>query len=378
MMRVLHRCLVFATLLAAVLAVSCITSTDRQADTAARARPSKLSPANATFDLEAEGMKRLWPQELGQLSSNRRLKNIYSAGALVVVEAAEGEIHCLEASSGVWKSTAVLEGPLSMPPAAMGDTLFLAVGSTLFTYDVGKDQLSRGYNPQFPLFVAPLLRGNELILAGGNGHLATLTLVGEKQTFLASLNGPIFERPVISAGRLYASATGDKAIAWDLDRGLELWRWGPQRPSEITTGVAVIGDRVYVGDNRGFLYSLDAEHGAETWKAMFEAPLVGRPEVVGSKLVVFTDKPSMVCLDGGGERQELWRLEGGCKLLTVGKRAFYALTQDHCVVAIQPDSGKELWRQPLPEDCCIVGDAARPVLYIADTAGSIVALAELD
>ena len=45
---------------------------------------------------------------------------------------------------------------------------------------------------------------------------------------------------------------------------------------------------------------------------------------------------------------------------------------------VDPETGEELWREPLPRDCKIAGDPAGPVLYIANSDGSIVALAELD
>lgn len=371
-----RRCSALVPLLVVILLASCSLPVDRPPQ--APAVPSKLSPANEVFDIEQEELKVLWPHELGQLTANRRLRDIYCAGRKVVIEAQDGEIHVLNALTGEWEATTVLRDKLSRAPVALGDTLILIVGNTLFAYDTAEDALSEGYNPGFALFTPPQLFRDGLILAGGNGHLAFLTLTADKQTYLASLDGPIFEQPVITGGRLYAAASGDKVIAWDLDNQVELWRWRPPDPSVISTGVAVYDNRVYVGDSRGIVYSLKTDYGQQTWQRMVGAPVTGKLAVVESKLLVFTNKPNVVCLEAGEGRQELWQYAGAKELLAVGKEVVYLLTDDHSVAAVSIETGEERWRDPLPPDCKVVGDPQRPVLYLANSGGSIVALAELD
>ncbi|MHC5033436.1 MAG: outer membrane protein assembly factor BamB family protein, partial [Planctomycetota bacterium] len=136
--------------------------------------------------------------------------------------------------------------------------------------------------------------------------------------------------------------------------------------------------RVYVGDSRGIVYSLKTDYGQQTWQRMVGAPVTGKLAVVESKLLVFTNKPNVVCLEAGEGRQELWQYAGAKELLAVGKEVVYLLTDDHSVAAVSIETGEERWRDPLPPDCKVVGDPRRPVLYLANSGGSIVALAELD
>lgn len=374
----LRRWSAFIPLLTALLAASCIVPETSTTQARAPSGPSKLSPANHTFDLEKEGLKRLWPQELGQLTSNRRLQNIYCAGRLVVVEAADGELHCLDARSGTRKTVVVLRDGLRRAPTAMGNTLFFVVGTSIYAYDTASEELGEPHNPGFALFTSPQVYQDNLVLAGGNGHLALLPVSGSGQQWLASLNGPIYEQPVISGAYLFAAAAGDAVIAWDLEHNRELWRRKPDAPSKFSSGVAVHGGSVYVGDGLGFLYAFQTEYGNPTWKVLLEAPIVGRPEVAGTKLLVLTDLPSLICVELGAERQVLWSYPGARRLLTTGNGTVYVLNEDHSVAALSLDTGQELWSDPLPRDCKIAGDPDRPVLYIANSRGSIVALAELD
>ena len=375
-----RRWLVAASVLPAMLLASCTVPTGPSPAPAPEPAPSKLSPANHVFDLEREGLKLLWAQELGQLTANRSLRDIYAAGDFVVVEADQGELHCIDARTGVWKAMAVLRNGLDRPPTAFGGRLYLVTESYLFSLDTNSGALSKPYNPGFPLAAAPLLYKDSLILAGTNGYLAVLRIADLWQQWLASLNAPVFDQPVVVEPRLYASGRGRSVLAWDLSPGinLELWRWTPLLPARISSGVAVYQDRLYVGDNRGFLYSLPTDGGEPTWKSMFEGPIVGRPLVVGSKLLFLTEKPSLVCIEAGGERQSLWHYSGAKEVLTVGKSAAYVLNEDHSVAAVALDTGKELWRDPLPADCKIAGSAGRPAFYIANPQGSVIAVQELD
>lgn len=369
---ILRRCCYLVLLLAPVLLASCAVSAPR-----AEAPVSKLSPENVFFDVEQEGLKVLWRQELGQRTDSD-LRNIYCSGRMVVVEAEGGEIHCLDSSNGTWKATKVLNDNLMRAPTAMGHVLFLIVRNSLHRFDTVAGSLSKAFDPGFAVFTAPQVYRDSLILAGGNGHLRRLPLGGTGNAWTVSIEGPIFEQPVIADGRLFAAGSHDKVIALQVDDGLVLWRWTPRLPSRLTSGVAVLGDRLFVGDNRGFIYSLRAEHGLVTWKTMVEGPIVGKPEIVGTQLLVFTGKPSLISLDAGGDLRMLWSHDGATELLTTSETVAYVLNEDHSVAALCLETGAEMWRHPLPPDCKITGDAARPALYIAGSNGAIVAFGELD
>ncbi len=337
---------------------------------------SKLSPENAFFDLEAEGLKLLWRQELGQLS-DRQLRDIYCAGPIIVVEAEGGEIHCLRAEDGVWRSTKVLRDSLDRAPVFMGQGLVLVVKNALYRFDAATGSLSEPFHPGFALSTSPLVYEDSLILAGANGDLERVSLETGDERWTESLEGWIAQEPVVGDGLLFAAAEGDKAIALKASDGLELWKWQPTKPSRLRSGVAVLGGRVFLGDDRGLIYSLSADTGAVDRKGMAEASIVGRPQVVGTELLVLTAKPGLVSLDAGADLRTLWQCEGPVRILAAGDAVVYVLNADDSVAALSRGTGERLWCHALPPDCRIVGDASRPVLYIANSAGSIIALGEL-
>jgi len=375
----LCRCWWPGLVVALLLTASCAARAPVSAPPAARrpSAPSRLSPANAFFEIQDLGLKVLWRQELGQ-RTDAPLKGIHAAGPFVVVEAGEGEVHCLDAASGTWKATKILRGGLLRPPTAMGQSLLLVASGGLYLLDTTAGDLSAIYRPNVPLFTPPLVYGNSLILCGGEGNVEQLSLEDGSERLLLSTEGTIVEQPVISDERLFAVGQWDRLVAVDLGSGATLWEWRPARPSRLSSGAAVYRSQVFVGDDRGFLYSLMADSGVVTWHRMFAAPIVSSPRVVGSQLLVFTDRPSVFSLNLAGHVEKLWEHEGGRRLIAVGKGVVYILDEDNSIVAIELGSGKQLWREQLPPDCVVAGEGQEPVFYIADSAGSVIAVRELE
>ena len=368
-----HRSLVLLCAAAALTLASCAGQPERDGPGVG----SKLSPDNHVFDVENQGLKLLWPYELGRLTGTRALRTIYIAGRFVIVEAEGGEIHCLDAQTGEWKATTVLGRQLQVPPTAIGDKLVFVVRNSIVIYDTVTRKTSRPYRPGFALTAAPLLQGSGLLLAGGDGNLARLSLTDARQQWLASLRGPIREQPIVAGGRLFAVSPAG-VLAWDLAQGTMLGTWAPQPPSKLSSGLAVVAGSLYVGDSRGLLYALDPGLPAAVWQRMLGAPVIGTPTAAGTRLLVLTSEPNLICIDAVGERKELWRVQGVVKLLTLGKDRAYTLNDDGSIAALSLETGKELWRDPLPADCTVVGSRNRPAFYIANPRGSVVGFAELD
>ena len=374
MKRALGRYCVFILPLAGLLLSSCAApgvSYEPAAGT------SKLSPANEIFDLEAEGLKTLWRANLGQVAG-RRIEKLYCTGPLVVVEATDGEIHCFDAESGIWQTYAVFHRGLVRAPVQMGETLFVVVADRLYGLNIRTGRRSTGFNPKFAVSVPPVVYEDSLILAGANGHLACLPILGTQLSWTRSLSGPILEPPVLSGDRLFASAHGDKVMAVEPDSGYPVWTWQPKEPSQISSGLAADGDYVYVGDNRGYVYALQDAVGAPQGKRMVHSAVTSQPWIVGEQLLVLTAKPSLISLVPGADMARLWAYDGAARVLSASRSVVYVQTADGSVAAVSLETGDELWRHGLPEGCRVEGDPFRPVFYVANEQGNIVAFAELD
>ena len=101
-------------------------------------------------------------------------------------------------------------------------------------------------------------------------------------TWLQSVEGPILEQPVAANGRVFAAASGDRAMAVEAVTGDEAWKWRPRTPSRISSGLTVFEGMAFVGDDRGFVYALQADDsGAMTGKRMLQSCITGQPRVIG-------------------------------------------------------------------------------------------------
>ncbi|HXW62856.1 MAG TPA: PQQ-dependent dehydrogenase, methanol/ethanol family [Candidatus Acidoferrales bacterium] len=135
-----------------------------------------------------------------------------------------------------------------------------------------------------------------------------------------SLPGTLEASPVISNGTLYGTVTWGVVFAVDAGTGKQRWRWDPQvghqnfppgsagNPNKVRTGpslccgpgnrgVAVYGDKVYVGTLDARLVALDAGTGKVDWEVQTadkntDYSITGAPLIVKGKVIIG---------NGGGE-----------------------------------------------------------------------------
>jgi len=135
-----------------------------------------------------------------------------------------------------------------------------------------------------------------------------------------SLPGTLEASPIISNGALYGTVTWGGVFAVDARTGKEKWRWDPQlghqnfppasagNPNKVRTGpslccgpgnrgVAVYGNKVYVGTLDARLVALDAETGKVVWDVA-TADKNSDYSITGAPLIV---KGKVIIGNGGGE-----------------------------------------------------------------------------
>lgn len=132
--------------------------------------------------------------------------------------------------------------------------------------------------------------------------------------------------PLMADGTLYFSTAWSKVVALDARDGRELWRFDPEVPGEtgfraccdvVNRGVALWGDKVYVGTLDGRLIALDRATGRLVWSVLTvdasqPYTITGAPRVANGKVFIG---------NGGGE---------------YGVRGY--------VTAYDAETGKQIWR----------------------------------
>jgi alcohol dehydrogenase (cytochrome c) len=129
--------------------------------------------------------------------------------------------------------------------------------------------------------------------------------------------------PIVNNGVMFVATPTNQVIAIEATTGRILWRFrrpaseGAIVPHQTTRGVALYGDKVYFGVGEAIVIAIDAKSGKEIWSHKVEENKVGyyitmAPLVADGKIIIGAS---------GGER---------------GIRGF--------VAALDPETGKELWR----------------------------------
>ncbi|MCR4819234.1 MAG: PQQ-binding-like beta-propeller repeat protein [Fretibacterium sp.] len=131
------------------------------------------------------------------------------------------------------------------------------------------------------------------------------------------------------------------------------WRgevgWTFQAGSEITTGIAVSGGLVLVGDGTGTLYAVQRASGQQAWAYQGTNTIVGTPSVMDDKVIFAQADGTLTCLrlsDGSVVWQSLPPDTGAATLTdgtAVGGGRVFLVKGDGKLYALSAEDGKPLW-----------------------------------
>ena len=151
-----------------------------------------------------------------------------------------------------------------------------AWNGTLYALDAASGSLRWQYGTAGPLRAAPVLDGDRIYLAAGDGSLSALSL-GGSLLWSRSLAAPLLAPPALSAfGPVVVDREGT-LTGFDHDGG-ERWR-RPLAEACFYGAPVVAGEAIYLATAGGALWKLDAESGAVVWRrplamASYATPLV--------------------------------------------------------------------------------------------------------
>ena len=116
-------------------------------------------------------------------------------------------------------------------------------------------------------------------------------------TFAMVGESPLEATPLVAAGIMYMTQPG-VVVALDARTGVQLWRFtrtqkvkNPNEINPFNRGVAIAGDRVFIGTLDAALVALDARTGARLWEtqvadSMLGYSLTSAPLVINDKVLV--------------------------------------------------------------------------------------------
>jgi len=329
---------------------------------------SKLAPRNARFDLKAWGLRAKWRQDVVQRIEGR-IRALHCTGKYVVAETEKNRIFCIDNEQGTWENAAVLRAPLLRAPVdALEGQLLLVVDSTVYPFTVKTAELGEAWRPGLPVHTRPILHKRTAIVTSAAGRIAAVDLETGTREWTARTKGVITYRPLAVGLTVLTTGYGAEVTATGVVQGVPQWTWKPQKPAKISSGLAADEENVYVGDNRGHIYALNIGAGGLTWQIIANAAIEGQPRMVGKKLLVLTRAPGLNCVEVVDDAPRItWTYAGAREIVATVENTAYVRLADGIVAAVSIENGKELWRDRLPDDCMIVGDADKGVFYVSDT-----------
>ncbi len=203
--------------------------------------------------------------------------------------------------------------------------------------------------------------------------------------------------PVVANGRVFAMDAGVTVSALSTGGAL-LWQKDLTAAFDAGGGVsggglAAAGDRLYVTTVYGEVVALDASSGAEVWRQVVDAPVVGAPAVEEGRVYVSGRDGSAWALDSSNGKV-VWQVFGapgksgwlGSAAPTIGDRVVYFPTSAGDIMAVlKAGGGTKVWNASAAgkrlgraysytQD--VTGDAALTggMLYAGTGAGRTVAL----
>jgi outer membrane protein assembly factor BamB len=227
------------------------------------------------YALEPARGRRLWKAATGA----RLIAGPTVNGGLVLLGTLDAEVIALKREDGTVAWRAPVSSEVLAPPARDGSVVIVRCGdgkvfglsadggTRLWSFDRAVPALTlRGLSP-------PLINDGIVYLGLDSGRVAALRIesgdVLWEQVVAAPSGRSELERIVdvdgdllVTPAGVYAVSFGGELAAISLAEGRVAWR----RPIKSHTGVALVGERLVVSDDDGFVWALDPQTGASVWK----------------------------------------------------------------------------------------------------------------
>lgn len=161
----------------------------------------------------------------------------------------------------------------------------------------------------------------------------------------------------------------------------QVWK-STMGPSFSRLELRAVDNLLFAASEKGVVLAIQAETGAETWRANLASPLSAGVGSDGKYVAVVTQENYLVVVASG---KELWRQKLNAVTLTAplvaGSRVF-VMTANRTVYAFDALSGRKLWQQQRQSDSLILGQAS-VLMAVGDTlvtgqSGRLIALNPLN
>ncbi|MBI2503308.1 MAG: PQQ-binding-like beta-propeller repeat protein [Candidatus Latescibacteria bacterium] len=295
--------------------------------------------------------------------------------SLVYAGEGEGLVSALRQQDGtqVWQRRGY--GPLRRP-------LVLAGGQVLVADAWGRVEVLAA-SAGAPLWSAQrqgwgeagaAVEAGRCFLGSADGWLYALSAADGVEAWRLYTGASLPSRPWASQGQLYTAARSGQLLQVDLVSGTRLGQADTQSP--VVAGPVGAEDRLVVGCADGYVRAFRRQSLASIWQQRLGAPLQAEPVWVQDRLVCLAGNGWIYGLDlSRGEVKWRFALEAkGSGPLAIGPAGEVLVATDQGeILALEPRSGRLLWRQQVLARGGLYLLAAGPWLYAGAADGYLYA-----
>jgi len=223
----------------------------------------------------------------------------------------------------------------------------------------------------------PTRFGDTIYVGSGDGSIHAVNARSGARVWRFAAKGKMRGDVVVDRTRLYVGGFGGVVYAIDRNTGAQIWE--KDTKAEITDSVALIGDVIVVGNRGGLLAGLNRETGQTIWKAQLwgsSAESTAIPAKVRGQFYFGSSDLRRVALMDAKDGRVLWRtdvygwawprptLAGNRLYMSAIGAAPYQMRHLGSLTAMDAESGKIIWRWPMPESpgAWMNGFVASPVV----------------
>ena len=234
------------------------------------------------------------------------------------------------------------------------------------------------------VLAAPLIDGETLYVAGGDGILTALNRITGAVRWQLDVKEELLTTPTLANGRLFVMSSEESVTAVDAETGKSLWRYHRDRPAGFTLrGEArpVLSHGIlYAGFADGTVASLRPEDGVARWTRNISGngEYLDIDSIAGAedddRIYAASAKAGLIALNyNTGETVWEFALAGSNHVALDGPRVY--VTGRGAIVGLDRRHGKEIWRANLAREAF----AGQPVpmgglLLVTEDHSSLIAL----
>lgn len=195
-------------------------------------------------------------------------------------------------------------------PLVVGTRVLVASRTTLWTLDATSGRLLWKFHygaSGWPTTASPAVAGTTVYVApGSTTKLWALNLLDGHALWSFDTGDWITSAALVNTGMVYAATWHGYLFALNRTTGTRVWSYALNRvragrQQSVVDGVggnmALATGHLYVGDYRGAVLCLDAQHGTLNWRYVTGAQVLATPIVFASRVYVGSDDGYFYALD---------------------------------------------------------------------------------